>query len=826
MLRISLLCVFSVLAAAQTVTDRATKILRQNCLPCHGAGLVNSGLDLRTREAALKGGERGSSLVPGKAEESRLYRFAAGLDEPSMPPGRKMSAADLQTLKAWIEAGAEWKGAAESAADAQAALARLEERPITAEERSWWAFQPIAQPVVPAATLPRFNQNPIDRFLAKKWREKGLAPSPRADRRTLLRRASLIVTGLAPSEAELNSFVADKSGDAWPKQVERLLASPQYGVRWARHWLDLVRYSDSGGYEYDRDRPNSWRYRDYVVNALNKDKPIDRFLQEQLAGDELFPGDTEARIGTGYLRMGPENNLKNEQTRLDELDDIVVTTSNALLGVTVGCARCHNHKFDPIPQKDYYRMQAIFFPLQMHDHELAAAEESKAWKARTEEIRAQQKQLNEQLLAIEKPHREAWKLERVAKLPAYMQEAWRTPAAQRNDGQKLNAEQIDKTLNKKPDDLMERLSANEKAAYEGLTRQVAELEKARPAALPYAMSIKEAGTEAPASHFLHRGSAGQKGSVMQPGVLSVALKPGAGDWRFEAPPAGSSSSWRRRNFALWLTDKSNPLVSRVFVNRLWQHHFGEGIVRTPSNFGRTGEKPDHPELLDWMATELMSKGWSMKHLHRLILNSEAFQMASRDLAAQKKIDPDNRMLWRMSRRRLEGEAIRDNILLAAGTLKLDVGGAAMHPWIDPALFQSSSERTWKGRQDDDVTTWRRSLYIFNKRSIPLPMLEVFDKPDGIGSCARRNRSTVAPQALILMNNASILLHTEKLAERIRKEAGSAEEKQVERAWQLALNRKPDAKELAEGIAFLRAGTERLRDYCQALVNSNEFAYIE
>lgn len=309
---------------------------------------------------------------------------------------------------------------------------------------------------------------------------------------------------------------------------------------------------------------------------------------------------------------------------------------------------------------------------------------------------------------------------------------------------------------------------------------------------------------------------------MAPGILAVASR---SDWSFAEPPTDAKTSWRRRGFADWVASPENPLTARVMVNRIWQHHFGEGIVRTPSNFGKTGERPTHPELLDWLATEFVQQGWSIKAMHRLIMNSDTYQMASDDIGANAAIDPDNRYLWRMPRRRLEGEAIRDGLLAVAGNLDRTVGGPAVYPYIDPALYQSSSKRTWTGKPDSDPSTWRRSLYVFSKRSIPLPMLEVFDKPDSVGSCARRNRSTIAPQALILMNNAFVLMEAGKFAERLRKEAGTDPSEQVDLAFQLALSRKPTSKELEQSVAFLRTGNNALTDFSQVMLNLNEFVYI-
>ncbi len=794
------------------------EVLRTNCMPCHGGVVANSGLDLRSREAMLKGGSRGSALTPGSAESSRIFRHAAGLEEPHMPPGKPLLADQLAALKTWINSGAEMKGPVEDGVGESAALARLEDRPIKPQERLWWAFQKPKRPPVPSGHL-----NAVDAFLAAKWKQKGLQPSPRTDKRSLIRRLYLDLTGLPPAREDVAAFLTDSSPEAYEKLVDRLLASRHYGERWARHWLDVVRYADSGGYEYDRDRDNAWRYRDYVVKSFNEDKPYDRFLQEQLAGDEIFPESTEARIATGYLRLGPENNLKNEQTRLDELDDLVATTSNGIFALTVGCARCHNHKFDPIPQKDYYKLQAVFWPVKAKEHPLISADEVARHKAEVERVNGLIKPVREALDALVKPYKDAWVAEKKAALPAYMKEALATPEAQRTEGQKLNVIQVEKTLSAIPETLPNRFTVSDKARYDALKKQIGQLDAQKPKPFPTAMSIAESGPKPEPSYFLHRGS--QKGSVMQPGVLSVVGEEG---WQFPQAAEGSPSSDRRKHFALWATQPDNPLTARVFVNRIWQHHFGEGLVRTANNFGKMGERPSHPELLDWLSVEFVEKGWRPKHLHKLILMSKAYQMASDDIAANLEKDPENRLLWRMPRRRIEGEIIRDSVLAVAGSLDRTIGGPGVFPYIDPSLFQASSKRTWEGKADTDPSTWRRSIYVFSKRSIPLPMLEVFDKPDTIGSCARRNRSTVAPQALILMNNQVLHIHAQRFAERLERESGGDKKEFVKLAFEHAYARVPNKDEMAKALDFLTSSgpaKDAERDFCQALFNSNEFVYI-
>ncbi len=814
------LVLLPVLTFAQGVPEQAAAVLKSNCLACHGSAMKMSGLDLRSTDSILKGGERGAAAVAGKAGDSRLMKLVRGEENPAMPPGKKMTASEIEILEKWINEGAKLPDLTKGD-DAKAALAKMEERPITAEERSWWAFVKPVRQAVPQTATGGWAKNPIDSFLIAKMESQGLKPMPEANRLILIRRAYLDLIGLPPTPTEVEQFVNDSSEKAWENLVERLLAMPQYGERWARHWLDLARYSDSGGYEYDRERTNSFRYRDWVISALNKDMPYDEFVKQQIAGDEFHPGNNDALIATGFLRLGTENNKQDEQTRLDELDDVIATTVNSFLGMTIQCARCHNHKFDPIAQKDYYRVQAVFWPMKAEEPAIVSKQELERWNAATEVIDNEQKPIKAELTKLEKKYRDMLKAEQVAKLPEYVKIAMNTPAEKRTDGQKLNAIQVEKTFNVEPEQLTAAMTPEDQNKQKELKGRIAEINKRRPAELATAMAVKEKDRKAPDSHFLHRGSSGSKGSVMKPGVLSAAYN---GEWNFPESPADAKSSWRRKGFAEWVASTENPLTARVMVNRIWANHFGEGIVRTPSNFGKTGEKPSHPELLDWLAGEFTRQGWSIKTMHRLMMNSAAYRMEAMDSEENRKIDPENRSFWRMPRRRLEAEAVRDQIMMVAGTLDLTMGGQGVYPFIDPALFQSSSKRGWAGKPDNDPSTWRRSIYVFSKRTIPLPMLDVFDKPDSMTSCSRRNRSTIAPQALIMMNNAAIGMNAKYFAQRLQSLTPDASQ-QVKTAYQLALSRPPTAAEIHQATEFIRSSTYGLNDFCQALFNINEFVYI-
>lgn len=814
------LLIFALPAPCQTLPEQAYAILQKNCFGCHGAAMQMSKLDLRTRQSILAGGERGPAVVPANPIRSNLLNFVSHLQKPTMPPGRKLAEGEIDVLRRWILASAELpvvEMSTDSAeAERKAQMAKMEERPITPAERKFWSFQlPVHRDPPPLAA------HPVDAFLAEKWKAAGLTPSPKASARVLVRRAYLDLLGLPPTPEEVNLFLNDKSANAWPRLIDKLLASPHYGERQARFWLDLVRFADSGGFERDFDRPDAWRYRDYVVQAFQTDKPYDRFVREQLAGDEIYPGNNEAMIATGYLRLGAENNIRNERTRMDELDDIVATTSLAYLGLTVGCARCHNHKFDPIPQKDYYRIQSIFFSTKPLDYPLVNEAAVEAHDAEMKRIDGLEEPIKKAVAAIDEPYRQRLQEEKLKAMPEYLQTAWRTPPDQRTEGQRLNARQIEATLHFGEKDLLPHMTEADRASRDALKVKLAALDKQRPAPYPKAMAIGEEGREALPSYFLYRGSPDMKGSLMQPGIISVAWN---GEYAYPQPPPGAKTSYRRRGFAEWVASKDNPLTARVFVNRLWQQHFGEGIMRTPSNFGRMGARPSHPELLDWLATEFIARGWSTKEAHRLLMTSEAYQMASDDTAANVAIDPENRQFWRMPRQRLQAEAVRDQILAVAGTLDRTTGGPCVFPYINPDLFQSSTDRKWPGEPDDDPSTWRRSIYIFTKRSIRYPLFEAFDQPDPVLSCDRRNRSTIAPQALMLMNSQFVMLQARKLAARLRSEAGDDAAAQVGRLYQLALARPPEEFELSRATAYIRENPDGLADFCQLVFNLNEFVY--
>jgi hypothetical protein len=817
-------------AVHDEVARQAYQILKTNCFECHGA-TKRSGLDMRTHASITAGGSKGRVIVPHKPEESRLYLFATHEQETKMPPAprEKLSNGDLDVLRQWIDAGGSLEAVEEAnnVAKNAAELLKAEERPIRPAEREYWAFKAPVRGTVPQPKTPGWNINAIDAYLAAAMEAKGLKPSGLTDRRSLIRRAYLDLLGLPPTPDQVEAFVADKSPNAWEKVVDGLLASPHYGERQARHWMDLVRYADSEGFEFDVDRQQMYRYRDYLIDAFNKDKPYDQFIKEQLAGDEYEPATSEAMVATGFLRLGPSGG----GTRQDALDDLLSTTTLTFMGLTVGCARCHNHKFDPIPQKDYYRMQAVFFPTTEVAYPLAPSHEVDANRADAQRIDGLQRPLRDSKRQLEAPYLQMIVDREIAKLPEYMQLAWKTPPDKRTPGQKLTVTQIERTVTTADttrklvteSDIVALMPPDVKAKHDDVKAKIAELDKQRPRPLPTALSIGERGRVPQPSYFLHRGSPDSPGSPMTPGVLSVVSEK---EWTFPEPPPNARSSYRRRGLAEWLAWKGNPLTARVMVNRMWMHHFGEGIVRTPGNLGKMGERPSHPELLDWLALEFIDRGWSMKAMHKLMLTSRAYQMASVDIPANVSIDPENRMFWRAGRIRLDAETIRDNILAVAGSLDKTLGGPSIFPYIDPDLFEESSRRTWRGKPDDDPSTWRRSIYVFLKRSIRYPMFETFDQPNLINSIDRRNRTIIAPQALILMNNGMVLTQAKQFAERLKKEAGQDVDKQIDRAFRIALARPPDAFERRTSAAFIKKSPTGLVDFCHALMNLNEFVFTQ
>jgi hypothetical protein len=713
---------------------------------------------------------------------------------------------------------------------------------FTQRQRDFWSFQKVKAQAPPTVKNQAWARTPIDRFILAKLEAKGIQPGPPADKVTLLRRATFDLTGLPPAPEEVDAFVADQSPQAFEKVVDRLLASPQYGERWARHWLDLARFAESEGFKADEPRANAWRYRDYVIDSFNRDKPYDRFVQEQIAGDELWPDSAEARVATGFHRHYPdESNARNLfQRRQEILNDITDATASTFLGLTYGCARCHNHKFDPILHADYYRLQAFFANTAADDHipmisgaELAKYRERRAtWETQTEPVR-------KEMAALLAPIKEKNSVEYFEKYPAEIQAMITKPAAQRTPYEWQMYAKAKPYLEMPDEDAAKQLKGEAKKKYEALKAELAKFDAINPGELPEGMGMADLGRTAPTTHVLAVGVYDAYKEEVQPGFLTL-LDPAPAKI---VPPEKIESSGRRTALAKWLTDPANPLPARVMVNRIWQHHFGRGIVGSPSDFGVMGERPTHPELLDWLANEFVQRGWSMKQMHRLIMTSAVYQESSDFRKDAAEADPDNRLLWAFRRERLESESIRDASLAVAGTLNLKAGGPSVFPELPEGM--TAPRGGWKVSNLEDRN--RRSVYIFVKRNSRYPMMEAFDMPDTHESCPRREVTTTAPQALTMLNDRVVLEWARAFAAR-----ALADKDPVDRAFRLAYSRHPDAWEkdtvatffhkqkgvigdraakgektavpapLPEGVDPAYAAA--FVDFCQMLLNSNEFVY--
>ena len=638
---------------------------------------------------------------------------------------------------------------------------------IKPEHRKHWSFQPIKSPAIPAVKDRAWVRNPIDTFILAKLEERGWKPSPSAEPRALLRRIYLDLSGLPPTLEEQNIFLREAS--AKPQAaIDDLLKRPTYGERWGRHWLDLARYAESNGYERDGLKPSVWRYRDYVIKSFNDDKPFDRFIKEQIAGDELPDANIETVIATGFLRLGPWDDEPADPAadRHDQLDDIVSTTSQVFLGLTLACARCHDHKFEPLTMHDYYRMVAVFNPLQ------------RPQKGRND---------------LDLPAVAGAKLHAIAARDAKIAVLQKRILAERALAGPVDVASIQ---------------------IDGLRRDVPDP--------PRGYFMREPSASAPETHLLVRGVANRPGPAIAPGIPAVLTE--------KQPaflPASPFTSQRRLSLANWIASKDNPLTARVIVNRVWQFHFGEGLVRTPSDFGRNGEKPTHPELLDFLAQRFIDEGWSIKKLHRLIMSSNTYQMSKKWNAEYGATDPENRLFWRVPYRRLEVEAIRDSVLSVSGKLNPEMFGPSVKLPIPREALEGNSDPNTVWKPDGEKATSRRTVYATVKRSLVAPLLETFDLCDTVRSTAKRATTTVAPQALILFNGEFVNKQAKYLADRLEKEAGPDPVKQIDLAFRLALARPPTERERAELLAFIGKDSRAAREQmCRVIFNLNEFVYAD
>jgi len=733
------------------------------------------------------------------------------------------------------------------------AAPQFAQRPFREAERRFWAFQKVIQPPVPEVNNRKWVRNEIDAFILAKLEEKNLRPNPRTDKITLIRRATLDLTGLPPSPEEVQSFLSDTSPQAYEKLVDRLLASPHYGERWGRHWLDLARYAESEGFRTDVFRPNVWRYRDYVIESLNQDKPYDRFVKEQLAGDELYPDDAAARIATGFNRhFSDEFNMNDPvQRRQEILNDVTDTVASVFLGLTYGCARCHDHKFDAILHKDYYRLQA-FFANTRNENSLSilTGETARTYQQRLANWEAQTKEIRAGIDALLADSRQRRLKNELIKFQPEVQQAFLARPEERTPFQKHMFARVRSFTNEDQDAMGKRLSGDAHKRYEELKKQLDQFAGLKPPDPPVAQAMIDEGREAPRTYVLARGAFDAPGEEVQPGFLTI-LDPSPARI---VPPQNVNSSGRRSALANWIVDPENPLTARVMVNRIWHFHFGRGIVATTSDFGVMGDRPTHKELLDHLAVKFVENGWSMKRIHRMILLSNTYQQSSAYQPAAAAADPSNKLLWRFDRRRLEGEAIRDAMLFASRRLNPKMGGPGVYAPLPPgAILARSVEETAWLEEKDPAEASRRSIYIVVKRNLPYPMYDAFDLPDTHESCARRYYTVTPTQSLALMNNELVLGWSQTLAGRVLNDAGLPLNAQVDRLYRIVFSRTPKTKERQAVMEFLKsqkailgerlarkekvllpdqvpAGIELAHaaafvDLCHALMNSNEFLYL-
>lgn len=725
------------------------------------------------------------------------------------------------------------------------------ERELTEGEREHWSFQPIQAPPTPDVEKKGWVRTPIDAFLLSSMEAAGIEPAPLADRQTLLRRVYFDLTGLPPTLEEQERFLADPSESAYEKVVDDLLARPQFGERWARHWLDVVRYAETNGYERDGAKPHAWRYRDYVIKSLNSDKPYDRFLTEQLAGDELEDTDAETQIATTFLRLGtwddePADNLVD---RYDQLDDVLATTSKTFLAMTMQCARCHSHKFEPISQVDYSRMLAIFEPLRRPqdgrtdlDRLVGVPHELDSYRDKLQHVEATIGDRRQRLEATRQRLRSIVLNENRCQLPPDVLSAFQKPESERSDEEKRLVSDHAATVEKVAEEIA---SEDERTKMQDWEKEIQVADSSRPPEPPRAYVWYEDSPDAPKTHVFGRGDPNDHLGEVGPGVPAI-LAHYSPSREHEKPEPRERSTGRRLWLARWLTQPDHPLTARVIVNRIWQQHFGEGIVATESDFGIMGDEPTHPELLDWLARLLIEGGWRMKPIHRMIVLSSAYQMSSCWNETAAEVDVDEKLRWRWKPRRLEAEAIRDASLAISGNLNPSMFGPSVFPEISQAVLQSQSKPGDGWQVSDSRAAARRSIYIFVKRSLLVPELEVMDLPDSNGSCEQRNVSTIAPQALTLMNGKFMQEQASAFAQRLCREA-TEERERITLAYRLAYARPPSEVELqrvqrflveyAEQVQSEQVGAEKaaeldlpadqraLQAFCLALLNSNELVYL-
>ena len=769
-------------------------ILAKHCYACHGPDESEGGLNLSTKSTAFAETDSGShAIVPSDPAASEILVRVTSNDEfDQMPPeGERLTPSQVEILRQWIQQGATWD--------------------------EHWAFKPMQVVPVPEVNDQEWAKHPIDAFIYSSLDSAGLRPNPPAKRQDLLRRAFYDLTGLPPSAQQIKEFSEDSSSVSFAKHVEDLLASPHYGERWGRHWLDLVRYAETNSYERDGPKPNAWKYRDYVIRSFNEDKPYDRFVAEQLAGDELDQVTKETLTATGYYRLGiwDDEPADPKLAIYDELDDILTTTSQVMLGLTINCARCHDHKIDPIPQKDYYSLLSMFADVTSWG--------SRGDQRSNNQIDVSSDELNERYRSNDEAKRkidsEIREMEQagIATMSAPDQRATEGPRKQREDVLKAK--------------LKDHLSEEQWTAYQGLKAEQKRIEQEARSLPPREMVMGLARTQEPKQMFvLQRGSPHVPGEPVDPDFPEIfnsesleltSLKP------------SEKSSGRRRALAEWITSKNNLLAARVAVNRIWQFHFGRGIVRSANNFGQLGTPPTHPELLDWLALRFIETGWSFKEMHRFIMSSRTYQMSSSIQEAAAAVDPNNDLFWKFDSRRLSAEEIRDSILLTNGSLNSNPYGPSFYPQLSREVLAGQSRPGSGWGQSNEADQNRRSVYIHVKRSLLTPLLTAFDFPDPDLTCEDRFITLQPAQSLALLNSEFVHQQAARLAKSIEPQA-IGDEEVVRKAILAVLSRKASEEEIENGtalIARLQSDFSVNRDravelYCLSVLNWNEFLFLD
>lgn len=864
-LALAIVGILSVTVSAEEITyeKNVRPIFKTHCFQCHGeGGELQGGLDVRLRRLVAQGGDSGEAFVAGKPEESLLLQRLLAGEMPPEEASIRPTTDEIATIQQWIAGGA--------------IASRLEpddldpDNYITEEERAFWAFQPVDRKQPPSVEAVERVRTPIDQFVIAKLSASSLSLSPDADARTLVRRVYFDLLGLPPAPEEVEAFVNDSSPNAYVKLLDRVLNSPHYGERWGRHWLDVAGYADSEGYtEDDPIRPAVYKYRDYVIRAFNDDKPFDQFVVEQLAGDELLTppfknltsDQAEKLVATGFLRMAPDGTgvggVDQNLARNDVMAKTIEIVSTSLLGLTVGCAQCHNHRYDPISHEDYHAIRAIFEPALDWKNWLVPAKRqislyTDADRAKSAEIEAEALKLLDERTKKQDEYIEATFRRELAKLQESLHEsitkARHTPEKNRTAEQnKLLKEHPSVNVTASSLYLYDKKAADE---LKKMADKANAIRQTKPKEEFVRAVWEPAGKALPTTFLFHRGDPEQPKQAIAPRELTVltSAKSAALPVNDETLP----TSGRRLAYAKWLTSGEHPLTARVIVNRIWLNHFGRGLVATPGDFGALGVEPTHPELLDWLASEFVASGWSVKELHRLIMNSTTYRQASLHHSAGDAVDADNLLYWRMAVRRLEAEAIRDTTLAISGELNNRAFGPAVPVMADTVgQWVIGQENLNAGRPGDVIPMkgedLRRSIYIESRRSRPLSVMDPFDLPRMEPNCTSRSSSTVSPQSLMLMNSEFVLTRAKQFAERVRQEAGEDVAAQIKFAWQLAFAATPHDDELAEAVSFVQEQTqhfaanpppetkdkqnadpagEALASFCHALLSSNRFLYID